>query len=361
MANTFSKTGITTGNTVEAWHVTQSIDAFSGISAYDVSLSGSFNMTGSINGGPGVVNSLTASYAMNANSASYALTSATASFVTGTVNSASYAPNFANTNLTFSGDRAHDTNGNYLEITTDGGNYGEAFIYMDSTKNEIGYLNNFIRVTSSIIFVLGGSGYRIELNPTETVFNEFSSDVDFRIESDNNPNMFFLDAGTDRIGIRKSNPSTTLDISGSTSITGSLLVNGSINNNIGSSGNSTLANGSSYISSQIPTGTSTSTAAWSTVATIVPASERVTVVEAHIVGRKIASPMSGSYNRLVATFLNSGSLDQIGTTARLVDHSDFGTTDARITTSGGNIVVQVFGLAGENITWYSNVITYDLI
>jgi len=66
MANTFSKSGITTGNTVEAWHVTQSIDAFSGISAYDVSLSGSFNMTGSINGGPGVINNLTSSYAITA-------------------------------------------------------------------------------------------------------------------------------------------------------------------------------------------------------------------------------------------------------------------------------------------------------
>jgi hypothetical protein len=30
MANTLSKIGITTGNTVETWHVTQSIDAFTG-------------------------------------------------------------------------------------------------------------------------------------------------------------------------------------------------------------------------------------------------------------------------------------------------------------------------------------------
>jgi hypothetical protein len=69
MANSFSKAGITTGNTVEAWHVTQSIDAFSGLEAYDVSLSGSLNMTGSITGEPGVINDLTASYAI---SASYA-------------------------------------------------------------------------------------------------------------------------------------------------------------------------------------------------------------------------------------------------------------------------------------------------
>jgi len=67
---TLSKSGITTGQSVESWHITQSIDAFSGLEAYDISLSGSFNMTGSINGEPGVINNLTASYATTA---SYAL------------------------------------------------------------------------------------------------------------------------------------------------------------------------------------------------------------------------------------------------------------------------------------------------
>ena len=66
MAKTLSKTGITTGNTVEPGHVTQSIDAFAGTEAYNISLSGSFNMTGSINGEPGVTNQLTASYAITA-------------------------------------------------------------------------------------------------------------------------------------------------------------------------------------------------------------------------------------------------------------------------------------------------------
>ncbi len=66
MAKTLSKTGITTGNTVQPGHVTQSVDAFTGIEAYDISLSGSLNMTGSINGEPGVTNNLTASYAITA-------------------------------------------------------------------------------------------------------------------------------------------------------------------------------------------------------------------------------------------------------------------------------------------------------
>lgn len=48
MAKTLNKTGITTGNTVRAYHVTQSVDAFTGIDAYDITISGSLNVTGSI-------------------------------------------------------------------------------------------------------------------------------------------------------------------------------------------------------------------------------------------------------------------------------------------------------------------------
>ena len=48
MAKNLSKAGISTNQTVEAWHVTQSIDAFSGIEAYNIILSGSSKITGSL-------------------------------------------------------------------------------------------------------------------------------------------------------------------------------------------------------------------------------------------------------------------------------------------------------------------------
>jgi len=48
MAKKLTKTGITTGNTVKAFHVTQSVDAFTGTDAYDISLSGSLHITGSV-------------------------------------------------------------------------------------------------------------------------------------------------------------------------------------------------------------------------------------------------------------------------------------------------------------------------
>ena len=66
MAKILSKSGIGTGTTVQAGHVTQSIDAFTGTDAYDITLSGSLVVTGSITGQPGVVNALTASYAVQA-------------------------------------------------------------------------------------------------------------------------------------------------------------------------------------------------------------------------------------------------------------------------------------------------------
>ena len=47
------------------------------------------------------------------------------------------------------------------------------------------------------------------------VFNESSADVDFRIESNGNANMFFVDASTDRIGIGTNAPSSTVEIASS--------------------------------------------------------------------------------------------------------------------------------------------------
>ena len=48
MAKILSKSGISTLQIVRPWHVTQSIDAFLGTDAYDVTLSGSMTITGSV-------------------------------------------------------------------------------------------------------------------------------------------------------------------------------------------------------------------------------------------------------------------------------------------------------------------------
>jgi hypothetical protein len=48
MANILSKSGISSGSVVQTWHVTQSVDAFTGTQAYDITLSGSLTITGSV-------------------------------------------------------------------------------------------------------------------------------------------------------------------------------------------------------------------------------------------------------------------------------------------------------------------------
>ena len=53
-----SKTGITTGATIQVGHVTQSVDAFTGINQYDITISGSLTLTGSVSSLNGFTGSL---------------------------------------------------------------------------------------------------------------------------------------------------------------------------------------------------------------------------------------------------------------------------------------------------------------
>ena len=66
-------------------------------------------------------------------------------------------------------------------------------------------------------YVGGASVNRFSMTPTETVFNEDSVDVDFRVEGNGDANLLYVDAGNDRIGIGTASPSELLDLySGST-------------------------------------------------------------------------------------------------------------------------------------------------
>ena len=58
MALTLSKTGISNGGTIQASHVTQSVDALTGTIAYDIKISGSLTLTGSVSSLSGFTGSL---------------------------------------------------------------------------------------------------------------------------------------------------------------------------------------------------------------------------------------------------------------------------------------------------------------
>jgi hypothetical protein len=58
MAQTLSKTGIANNSTIQAWQVSQSIDALTGQVAYDITISGSLTLTGSVSSQNGFTGSL---------------------------------------------------------------------------------------------------------------------------------------------------------------------------------------------------------------------------------------------------------------------------------------------------------------
>ena len=62
--------------------------------------------------------------------------------------------------------------------------------------------------------VATGGVERMELGAT-TIFNEDGADVDFRIEGDTDANLFYVDAGNDRVGIGTSSPLSALHVKGS--------------------------------------------------------------------------------------------------------------------------------------------------
>jgi len=158
-----------------------------------------------------------------ADSASYAVTAA-------------FSPNFANTDLTFDGMRSHNTDGNIFQITTDAGVFNESWLYQESPGISLGYKNAQLNIgdggggstligfrTSSI-----GGDYVFLITGSNVIINDQGQNVDFRIEGDTDPNLFFTDASVDRVGIGKNTPSAKLDVNGNTLITGSLTTTSTI-------------------------------------------------------------------------------------------------------------------------------------
>jgi len=74
----------------------------------------------------------------------------------------------------------------------------------------------------SVTGTLSATG-NVSFNGGTFVFNESGADKDFRIEGDTEPNLFFTDASTDRVGIGTSSPSQKLHVAG-----GGLLVTGTL-------------------------------------------------------------------------------------------------------------------------------------
>jgi len=68
-------------------------------------------------------------------------------------------------------------------------------------------------------FATGGAE-RLEIGSSEVVFNDPSNDVDFRVESDTNTHMLFVEAGINRVGIGASAPKEVIDARGAAVFSG---------------------------------------------------------------------------------------------------------------------------------------------
>ena len=60
----------------------------------------------------------------------------------------------------------------------------------------------------------------------EVIFNDSSNDADFRVESNDSSHMLFVEAGTNRVGINNSDPSSVLHITGTYGDTGFIRMSG---------------------------------------------------------------------------------------------------------------------------------------
>jgi len=83
----------------------------------------------------------------------------------------------------------------------------ENMLFVDSSVNRV-LIGSASNTTSNFWIAVGGGG---------AVFNDVGDNQDFRIEGNADTNLFFLDAGLDRIGISDATPNATLDVSGTIS------------------------------------------------------------------------------------------------------------------------------------------------
>jgi len=94
-----------------------------------------------------------------------------------------------------------------LHVDADGGGNGSTLVNVKDGDNGTTFA---LQLASDNIKVSGSS----DLDGAVTI-NESSADVDFRVESNGNANMLFVDGGNDRVGIGTDSPADKLELAGS--------------------------------------------------------------------------------------------------------------------------------------------------
>ena len=129
-------------------------------------------------------------------------------------NSGSPADNDFLGNIKFNGRNDNSQDVQYAEI--------EVYATDVSDDSESGLFN--------LNLMTGGTNRTyMQLQSDEVVFNEDSADIDFRVESDSNTHMLFVDSGNNRVGIGENNPDENLHIKSDASAATTLKIEATTN------------------------------------------------------------------------------------------------------------------------------------
>jgi len=121
----------------------------------------------------------------------------------------------------FKGEKADGTSTTIASIRVDhqgsSDDYkGEMFFKVNTNSSADGQ-STALKITHDLKSTFSGNvdiDAALDVDGGTFIFNESSGDYDFRCESNNNSHMIFMDAGNDRVGIKESAPSVTLQVGG---------------------------------------------------------------------------------------------------------------------------------------------------
>lgn len=88
-------------------------------------------------------------------------------------------------------------------------------IYCDAIYHDNDTDTSMLFNTNQIDFFAGNStNTKLQIGSTGIIINQNSQDYDFRVESNGNVNMLFVNGGTDKVGIGTTTPADTLEVAG---------------------------------------------------------------------------------------------------------------------------------------------------
>ncbi len=103
-------------------------------------------------------------------------------------------------------------------------NVAEKIIHLGDANTEIAFTSDQITFTAGAVEMIR----LVEGSNDAVVVNDLSADMDFRVESNANTHMLFVDGGNNTVGINMALPSASLDITGDLRVSSHITASGNI-------------------------------------------------------------------------------------------------------------------------------------